>query len=147
MNNKVLNVAICDDEKAFCCKLGNILNEVAEQEKIYVDIDIYQSGGELLGEIQKNKICYDIIFLDIEMEGMNGLETAKELRKQDEIVKIIYVSSHKSYAIEAFEVQPFQFAIKPIDKDVICQYFMKAYENIMAGNFYFINIKKITTKF
>lgn len=133
----MLNIAICDDEKAFSYKLENILNEIVEEEKIHVDIVVYQSGSELVGEIQKNEIRYDIIFLDIEMEGMNGLETAKELRKLDEIAMLIYISSHKSYAIEAFEVQPFQFLVKPIDKELIYKYFMKAYEKIMAANFYF----------
>lgn len=133
----MLNIAICDDEKEFCHKLENILHEIVEQEKIQVDIDVYRSGNELIRELQKDEICYDMIFLDIEMEGMDGLMTAKELRKQDEITLLIYVTGHTSYAIEAFEVQPFRFVVKPINEDIVYQCFMKAYEKIMSGNFYF----------
>ena len=134
---KVLNIAICDDEKAFCQKLENILNEILEQEKITADIDVYQNGNELLGELEKSEIRYDIILLDIEMEGMDGLETAKKLREKDEITILIYVTSYTSYAIEAFEVQPFRFVLKPVDKNVIHTCFMKAYEKIITEKFYF----------
>lgn len=133
----MLKIAVCDDEKAFSSKLEVILMEIGKQEKIQMDIDVYQGGMELINGIQGESVGYDIIFLDIEMEGMNGLDTAKEIRKQDEIVLLIYVTSHKSYAIEAYEVQPFRFVVKPIHKDIIYQCFMKAFEKITAGNFYF----------
>ena len=133
----LINLAICDDETKFCDKLENILIAISEQENIQIDIDVYLSGSKLLNKIQEDQICYDIIFLDIEMEGMNGLETAQEIRKQDEITMLIYVTSHQSYAIEAYEVQPFRFLLKPIEKKLLRQCFMKAYEKITAGDFYF----------
>lgn len=133
----MLNIAICDDEVGFGVKLENILIEIEKKEKIQMDIDVYLSGLELIKGIEIDKIYYDIIFLDIEMGGINGLETAKKLREQDEMATLIYVTGHSSYAVEAYEVQPFRFVVKPIDRNIIYQYFMKAYEKIVAGNFYF----------
>lgn len=133
----MINLAICDDEIEFCDKLENLLIEIAKQENIQIDIDIYLSGSKLLNKIQTEQACYDMIFLDIEMEGMNGLEIAKEIRKQDQITMLIYVTSHQSYAIEAYEVQPFRFLLKPVDKATLNRCFMKAYEKITAGDFYF----------
>ena len=133
----MINIAICDDKIEFSNKLEKILLDILKEEKIQADIDVYQSGNELLNKLQEDKIRYDIIFLDIEMKGMNGLETAKEIRKQDEITMLIYVTSHKSYAIEAYEVQPFRFVVKPVQRDVLYECFKKAYKKIIAGDIYF----------
>lgn len=133
----MINIAICDDKVEFSSKLEMLLIDIVKEEKIQADIDVYQSGNELLHKLQKDKCYYDMIFLDIEMKGMDGLETAKEIRKQDKITMLIYVTSHKSYAIEAYEVQPFRFLLKPIDGNVIYPCFLQAYEKIMSGEFYF----------
>lgn len=133
----MINIAICDDKVEFSSKLEMLLIDIVKEEKIQADIDVYQSGNELLHKLQKDKCYYDMIFLDIEMKGMDGLETAKEIRKQDEITTLIYVTSHKSYAIEAYEVQPFRFLVKPINQDTFYECFRKAYEKIIAGEFYF----------
>lgn len=112
----MLKIAICDDEPMFGNKLELILLENAKKEQIQINIDVYQSGTSLLKGMWEDAVSYDIIFLDIEMDGMDGLETAKEIRKKNELVLLIYVTSHKSYAIEAYEVQPFRFVVKPIDE-------------------------------
>lgn len=133
----MINIAICDDKVEFSNKLEEILSDIIKEENIQADIDIFQSGNELLNKLQTDKNYYDIIFLDIEMKGMDGLETAKEIRREDEITTLIYVTSHKSYAIEAYEVQPFRFLVKPIQREILYDCFIKAYNKIMAGNFYF----------
>lgn len=96
----MINIAICDDKVEFSSKLEMLLIDIVKEEKIQADIDVYQSGNELLHKLQKDKCYYDMIFLDIEMKGMDGLETAKEIRKQDKITMLIYVTSHKSYGIK-----------------------------------------------
>lgn len=133
----MINIAICDDKVEFSNKLEEILIDIIKGENIQAEIDVFQSGDELLYKLQKNKSCYDIIFLDIEMKGLNGLETAKEIRKEDEITTLIYVTSYKSYAIEAYEVQPFRFLVKPIQREILYDCFIKVYSKIIAGNFYF----------
>ncbi|MBQ3514394.1 MAG: response regulator transcription factor [Lachnospiraceae bacterium] len=133
----MIKIAICDDEFKFTSKLDELLNEIARKKGIRIEIDVYFDGFHLVEAIEKNNICYDIIFLDIEMNHMNGLETAKRIRKQDEIVLLIYVTSHSSYAIEAYEVHPFQFILKPINEEIVCRYFMKAYEKIISDDFYY----------
>ena len=133
----MIRIAICDDEVKFTGKLEKILNEIAGREGIRVDINVYFDGFHLVEAIEKSNICYDIIFLDMEMNHMNGLETAKRIREQDEIVLLIYVTSHSSYAIEAYEVHPFQFVLKPIDKEIIYRYFMQEYEKIILDASYY----------
>lgn len=133
----MLRVAICDDDVKFTGKFESMLLSITEGEHIEAYTEVFLGGMELVKSICDEGKRYDIIFLDIEMKDMDGLLAAKEIRKIDEITSLIYVTSHRSYAIEAYEVQPFQFMIKPIDIMMLHRYFMKVYEKIISGPFYF----------
>lgn len=133
----MLNIGICDDDMNILGKLEDMLDLIKEQEHIKFETEVYLDGQELLNDIYKNGKKYDLIFLDIEMKVMDGLTTAKEIRKVDDFTMLIYVTSHESYAIEAYEVQPFQFLVKPVKYETFHKYFMKAYEKITDGPYYF----------
>lgn len=90
----MLKIAVCDDEKNIVEKIKCDIFSYPEK----CEIDGFYSGEELLLS-QKN---YDIIFLDIDMKGMNGIEVAKRLREEDKNVKIIYVTSYTDYVNYAF---------------------------------------------
>ncbi len=62
---------------------------------------------------------YDILFLDIDMDGMNGIETAKILREKDKNVKIIYVTSYAEYVNYAFAVHAFAYLLKPVSQEQV----------------------------
>ena len=71
------------------------------------------------------------------MKSMDGIAVARKIREADEIVLIIYVTSHTSYAIDAYEVQPFQFLVKPLKSEAFQKYFVKAYKKIISRDSYF----------
>ena len=102
-----MRIAICDDEKNI---RELIANKVAKQ---YPDANIifYNSGEELL--LSDNPI--DILFLDIQMQGKNGMETARELRKKDKKIIIIFVTAVEEYVFQAFDVGAFHYIVKPIN--------------------------------
>lgn len=111
----MINIAICDDDK-------NIRNEIKkcieEQEGDNCTISTYNCGEELLME-KKN---FHLIFLDIDMTGIDGIETAKKIRSYDKTVKIIYVTNYTDYANLAFQVHAFGYLNKPIKKEqILCQ--------------------------
>ena len=102
-----MRIAICDDEKNI---RELIANKVAKQ---YPDAEIiiFQSGEELL--LVDESI--DILFLDIQMSGIDGMETARELRKKDKRVILVFVTAVEEYVFQAFDVGAFNYIVKPID--------------------------------
>ena len=75
-------------------------------------IDIYDSGARFLNA----QVRYDLIFLDIVMDGLDGIETARRLREWDMGCLIVFLTSSSEYAWDAFPVHPFDYLLKPIDK-------------------------------
>lgn len=134
----MMNVAICDDDINFIGKFEQMLLTIKNMEHIEFEPEVYLDGKELIENIYKEGRKYDLIFLDIEMTEMDGLTAAREIRKKDEMTILIYVTSHESYAVEAYDVQPFQFLVKPIDFETLHRYFIKAYEKLTKGPDYFL---------
>ena len=102
-----MRIAICDDEKNI---RELIANKVVKQ---YPDAEIifFQSGEELLLVDES----MDILFLDIQMSGIDGMETARELRKKDKRVILVFVTAVEEYVFQAFDVGAFNYIVKPID--------------------------------
>ena len=115
-----MRIAICDDEKNIRELIGN---KVAKQ---YPDAKIvcFSSGEELLLSEEKT----DILFLDIQMNGRNGMETARLLRKKDKKIIIIFVTAIEDYVFQAFDVGAFHYLVKPIEDAKFADVFYRAAE-------------------
>lgn len=107
----VLKIAVCDDEAAVRGDLIKALGTFG----INVDIKEFSSGSELA---DSDAVC-DLIFLDIEMPGMNGMETAEQLRKKGCRSNIVFLTSHTEFMQAAFKVRAFRFLEKPVDKKML----------------------------
>ncbi|MGT2784642.1 LytR/AlgR family response regulator transcription factor [Streptococcus merionis] len=107
-------IAICDDDISQVGFLESQILSYFEEIGIPNEIDGYHRGEKLIKSIVNQRINYQLIFLDIEMNGFNGIETAKILRKIDKNFLLIYVTSYEQYALESFEVFPFRYLIKPV---------------------------------
>jgi len=113
--NKMIKIAICDDDKHIVMVIEKILKEYFEAKGISYLIKTFLSGNHLLSV----NIRFQIIFLDIEMKPINGIETAMKLRKKDIYSKIIYITNYSGYKSNAFEVHAFDYIDKPIRKERI----------------------------
>lgn len=102
-----MRIAICDDEKNIRELIANKIASRYPEAKLI----LFRSGEELL--LSDNPI--DILFLDIQMQGKNGMETARELRKKDKKIIIIFVTAVEEYVFQAFDVGAFHYIVKPID--------------------------------
>lgn len=108
-----MRIAICDDD----INLINILEEYIERldnDHGKMVVDTFTDGESLYDYYLKNKNPFNIIFLDMELPGMNGIETAVNIRKGDSGVIIIFITSHSQYVYECFDAAPFRFLVKPV---------------------------------
>lgn len=114
----MINVAIVDDDNNICVELENILIEYLKKYYLKFNIDIFYTGQEFIKYLENENI-YDIVFLDIEIGNLTGIDVGKYIREklQNEIVKIVYISSHINYAMKLFKLRPIDFLVKPIDND------------------------------
>lgn len=132
----MLRIAVCDDCIQTTGEIDLLVQKFGKKHYIEVEVDVYFDGGKLEQAIIEGN-CYDIIYLDIEMGEKDGISTAKEIRKIDKDVILIYVTSYESYMKEAFEVHPFQFLEKPVQEDKFEKYFLEAYEEVLRCDYYF----------
>lgn len=104
-------IAVCDDEEAVSAQVNELITEWNPS----VDVVCFSSGEALLENYQS----YEAVFLDIDMAGMNGIETGKAIRKLDKDTKIVYLTAYRDYVSGAFGVHAFQYLLKPVNKKAI----------------------------
>lgn len=114
----MFRIAVCDDEPEVTRQMAEYIKSVEKP----CTVDLYSSGESLLAAKKE----FDLIFLDIDMKGINGIETARKLRRTDKKVKIIYVSAYPDYASHAFSVHAFGYLLKPVKKEQICRQIREA---------------------
>lgn len=110
----MLRIAVCDDCRQLNENLSEMLYKFFMQMGINCYIDLFLNGEELIMAVDCHGI-YDIIFLDIEMNGINGIETARYLKSRYPAAVFIFVSSYSCYYADAFDVQPFHYLLKPVN--------------------------------
>lgn len=115
-----MKIAICDDDKNLAGELEEIILYYEKQKNKIYEIDVFYSGLEITRELDKGN-TYDLIFLDIEMEEINGLEVGEKIRNEmdDYGTQIIYISSKEGYDRQLFDFQPLHFISKPINKEIV----------------------------
>ena len=103
--------AICDDEELSLNMVATALETCFSQYGITLTLDKYLSSQELLQAVQKNK-GYQVIFLDIDMPGMDGIELAARLKKEQDGTDVIYISNCEDRVFESLQTRPFGFVRK-----------------------------------
>lgn len=116
-------IAVCDDEQIF---IDDVVAKLKEQSEQY-EISEYTSGEELLD----SSLDFNIIFLDIEMTGINGINTAFSLRERKYDGMIIFLTSHTEFMPNAFKVKAFRFLDKPLDNEKFNEAFSEAKKEIL----------------
>lgn len=119
-----MKIAICDDDKLVRNDIWQRLLKLFPESSI----DTYQSGEELL----ESDVTYDLVFLDIEMSGMSGMQTAEILRRRKKGSLIIFLTSYSEWMPDAFKVRAFRFLTKPIQNNELVEAVTEAREEITA---------------
>ena len=117
-----MKIAIVDDNEDDRKRLQEEITKICDN-KSRKDFEITEffSGEDFINLIEKNenKKYFDIVFLDIYMNGITGIETAKKLRETDNQSKIIFITTSNEFASESYEVKAYDYLIKPFSKERI----------------------------
>lgn len=122
----MIQIAIVDDERDDLCELSKKVELFFSHKVLPFQIHTFLSGQNL---IQSSRI-YDLIFLDIQMTGMSGLETAKQIRKSSISALLVFVTILPEYVFDAFEVDASDYLIKPIDNQRFDRLMQRLYGKI-----------------
>ncbi len=112
----VFNIAICDDEDVLINELKCNLERYALETGKEFSFFVYHDGMEMLARYRPD---YDLIFMDIKMEKLNGLKTAEEIRKRDGIVGLIFLTSLKQYVWKGYEYSAVNYLLKPVRYNIL----------------------------
>ncbi len=118
-----MRIAIVDDEESMREQLQAYIERYAKENAIAAETVLFSSGNALLQDYQP---VFDILIFDIDMPGMNGLDTARTIRKTDENTAILFITNIAQYAINGYEVDAVDYIIKPIGYYDFAMKFKKA---------------------
>ncbi|MBO6155615.1 MAG: response regulator transcription factor [Lachnospiraceae bacterium] len=108
-----VKVAACDDEKEFVDEIAKMIEVYANEEHTDLQVWKYTDPLELIAEVQQDTSAYDIIFIDIDMPKLRGIELSKMIREVNEDVVICFVTSMPNYTREAYDVGAIGYIDKP----------------------------------
>lgn len=113
----MIRIAVVDDEYNQIQKINQVISVFFSEREIAISVDLFTSGEDLLN----SSTMYDIIFLDIEMSGINGIETGQRLRVNNKNAAMFYITSFQNYIQQSMTIHPFAFIVKPFTDDIVCK--------------------------
>ncbi len=134
----MIRVAIVEDDGTERERLRACLRALEESEGLQFHITDFTTGTAFIGSFEP---VYDLIFMDIQMPGMDGMETARALRKMDASVLLIFVTNMAQYAIYGYDVDALDFILKPVNRYSFAIKMKRALSRIPDRNEEYISVK------
>ena len=110
----MIKIVLCDDEVRFLEIEKKLIAEYFEDKGMTFSVESYSSGEELLKDEAMLKTA-DLIILDVEMKGIDGISTAKKIRENNDKVNIAFLSAHMNYSTDGYHVRALRFMLKTTD--------------------------------
>ncbi|WP_334072528.1 MULTISPECIES: LytTR family DNA-binding domain-containing protein [Paenibacillus] len=132
-------VAVCDDEARQRERVQQMLLTLSVKSGVEFETVLFESGEQLIAHYENGEDSFHILVLDIEMNGLNGIQTARKLREMKRISEqIVFLTSYAEYMLESFDVVTFQYLLKPVEPDLfeekmlkLCRYFEEREPDIL----------------
>ncbi|GHU35623.1 DNA-binding response regulator [Clostridia bacterium] len=132
-----IKIAVCDDEAEQASYIKFVAVEWAEQNNIQTQIDMFDSAENFKSAWDEGK-KFDILLLDIQMGGQNGVELAKDLRKSDENLIIVFITALPDFIADGYDVSALHYLMKPVKEDKLFAILDKAYKILTQSKKYLI---------
>lgn len=141
-----MKIAVCDDSREICAEI----TELIKRRDRRAEISVFSCGEALLGSGEN----FDIVFLDIEMKKLSGIETAKRLRSLEEggnrKTVVVFITAFREYMEQAFDVGAFNYITKPIDEERFFRIFdgaVKEADSALGHKFIIVKCQGVQRKF
>ena len=134
----MLSVAVCDDNVLDCCHMAGRVKAILTERNVPFSVREFFSGKELLQAFGN----FDLIFLDIMMQGMDGMETAQFLREKTFDRLLVFVSSSREFVFDAYDVEAFCYLVKPVEEEKLKRVLERAVKKLEDAPEEFILINK-----
>ena len=108
---RLLRIAVVEDDPSALAQIEQFLSQYQADRGVAAAVSLFRDGSEILADYRP---VYDIIFLDIEMPGVDGMSTAERIRQTDQNVVIVFITNMAQYAIRGYEVNAVDFMLKPV---------------------------------
>ena len=112
--SRMYQIAVVEDSSQESTSLISLLVKYEKENNLNFKIDLFQNGFLFLDEFEPN---YDLIFMDIAMPGINGIDVSKKIREADEQVPLVFVTSLTQYALQGYKVGAIDYLVKPVTYD------------------------------
>ena len=129
----MLTIGLCDDNQENRLNMRWQLENILEKREIRHSIFDFSSGETLLQWIERHPNKIDLLFLDIEMGRLNGMETAKELRKKNENLQIVFVTGFSDYVFDGYGVGALGYLMKPAGREQLEDIISRALAKLCKG--------------
>ena len=141
-----MTIGICDDEKELRSSLRRVIEQEAQLNGLDYKVSEYSSGEEMLKALEKD--APELLFLDIEMNGIDGMEAARAIRQTRKDTVIIFVTAYPDFVFQGYEVHAFHYILKPYKEEKIKEVFRMALEelNLQAEQYYAVEQKSGTLR-
>ncbi|HAP20666.1 MAG TPA: hypothetical protein DCR27_05275 [Lachnospiraceae bacterium] len=111
---RLYRIAICDDDRRFADGFHKKVNKALAMKNIDAETEEFYDTASFLGRIN-NGIVFDLIFLDILLDGENGYSFARQIRRENIPIDIVFITVTQEYAVVGYDVAPILYLVKPIE--------------------------------
>lgn len=117
-----VKIAVCDDDSQVLLRVLSKLAAYREQRQADLSCQGFENAVDLLASMEREN--YDLLFLDVLMPGLSGIQAAREIRQKNENIKIVFLTSSPEYAVESYSVQATNYLLKPATEERLFPYWI-----------------------
>ena len=140
-----MKIAIIEDERAHSQLLESYIQSFSKAEQVRMELQYFESAENFLF-VWEAEHDFDLLFLDIQMAGMDGMSLAKQIRRQNEEVLIVFTTGISDYIQEGYEVEALQYLLKPLKEENVHKCLKRALAKRPAEDFLVFHTEEETLK-